>query len=115
MQQRLQVEGGVAAQQKPLRLVSIQRLSVAIQYPAASALHQESSGGNVPALHAVAHPAIHVTLSSSLGDEAHVQCHRATDAKRLLKPALPLHGMEMLPQGIARGIIKDQQGLLQAA
>src|SRR5262249_39345878 len=90
-------------------------LSVAVQYPATSALHQEGSSGDVPALQAVAHPAIHIAFSSPLGDEAHVECHRATNTKRLLKPPLPLSGMEMLSQGIARGIIEDQPGLAQAA
>src|SRR5215469_725047 len=94
--------------------MGIQRLSVAIQHPTASALYQEGSGGNVPALHAVAYPAIHIALGSPLSDQAHVQRHRATNAKRLLKSALPFDSIEMLPQSIARGIIEDQPGLLQA-
>src|SRR5262249_20448573 len=84
------------------------------QYPAPGVLHQKSSGGNVPALHAVAHAAIHVALRRTLGDETHIQRYRATNAKHLVKLALPLHGIQMLPQGVAWRIIENQTRLVEA-
>src|SRR5207249_4081493 len=86
-----------------------------IQHSASSALHHEGSSGNIPALDAIPHPAIHVALDSSLGDETHIQGHGATNAKHLLKPTFPLHGIEMLPQGVTWGIIEDQAGLVETA
>src|SRR5262245_36699066 len=88
---------------------------MAVQYPASGVLHQEGSGSNVPALHAVAHAAIHVAFSRPLSDETHIQGHRATNAEHLLKRTLPLHGIQVLPERIARRIIEDQTGLVETA
>ena len=110
----MQFQGGVTAQYKPLGLMCIQRLCLAVEHPTSSALHQEGRGSNVPALQAIAHPAIHVALGSPLGDEAHIQRHRATNAKRLLKPPVPFHRTEMLSEGVTRRIIEDETGFVEA-
>src|SRR5436309_12664963 len=78
-------------------------------------MRQEGSGGGGPALRAVAHAAIHIALGCTLGDETHIQCYRATNAKHLLKLALPFHGIQVLPEGVARRIIENQPSLVETA